>query len=85
LEYPGFHEVGSVSGASTTYDNNGNLTVDEAGKQFVYDVSNRLLDVKSAGGSSTASTCSHSSSSTRPPTAACLAETPPTVRLLKST
>ncbi|MDB5313221.1 MAG: hypothetical protein JWO38_7423, partial [Gemmataceae bacterium] len=42
----------AVSGATTpTYDANGNMTTDQAGLQYVYDAWNRLVTVKSSGGS----------------------------------
>jgi RHS repeat-associated protein len=45
------NEITSISGATTpAYDANGNLTGDEAGKQFVYDAWNRLVRVKDSGG-----------------------------------
>jgi YD repeat-containing protein len=45
------NEVTSVSGATTpANDANGNLTGDEAGKQYVYDAWDRLVTVKDAGG-----------------------------------
>src|SRR5205814_5845974 len=34
------------------FDNNGNLTKDENGQQYVYDAWNRLVNVKNSGGSS---------------------------------
>ena len=49
------NEITSISGATTpTYDANGNLTKDEAGRQFVYDAWNRLKIVKDSGGSTLA-------------------------------
>ncbi len=45
------NEITSISGATTpTYDGNGNMTGDETGKLFVYDAWNRLVTVKSSGG-----------------------------------
>ncbi len=45
------NEITSISGTTTpTYDANGNMTGDEAGKQFVYDAWNRLVVVKNSGG-----------------------------------
>jgi RHS repeat-associated protein len=45
------NEIIGISGAVTpTYDANGNLTRDEAGRQFVYDAWNRLVEVKDASG-----------------------------------
>ena len=41
------NEVTSISGQTTpTYDNNGNTTKDNSGKQFVYDAWNRIVKVK---------------------------------------
>jgi RHS repeat-associated protein len=43
------NQITSVSGATTpTYDTDGNLTMDETGKHFVYDAWNRLVTVKNA-------------------------------------
>ncbi len=45
------NEITAVSGATTpTYDNNGNMTTDETGKQYVYDAWNRIKIVKNSGG-----------------------------------
>ncbi|OWK35000.1 Alkaline phosphatase [Fimbriiglobus ruber] len=45
------NEITSVGGATTpTYDANGNMTTDETGLQYVYDAWNRLVTVKSSGG-----------------------------------
>src|SRR5262249_42067404 len=45
------NQITSISGATTpSYDSNGNMTVDETGKQFVYDAWNRLVAVKNSGG-----------------------------------
>ncbi|MDY3558363.1 RHS repeat-associated core domain-containing protein [Gemmata sp. JC673] len=45
------NEITGISGATTpTYDANGNMTGDETGRQFVYDAWNRLVAVKSSGG-----------------------------------
>ena len=45
------NEITGVSGATTpTYDNNGNMTGDETGRQFVYDAWSRLVAVKNSGG-----------------------------------
>ncbi|MFQ3649983.1 MAG: RHS repeat-associated core domain-containing protein [Gemmataceae bacterium] len=45
------NEITGISGAVTpTYDANGNLTRDEAGRQFVYDAWNRLVQIKDAAG-----------------------------------
>jgi RHS repeat-associated protein len=41
----------TVGGNSMTYDNNGNTTTDETGKQYVYDAWNRLVAVKDTAGS----------------------------------
>src|SRR5262245_46132864 len=44
------NEITSVSGATTpTHDLNGNLTVDEAGRQLKYDAWNRLVEVRDSG------------------------------------
>jgi RHS repeat-associated protein len=49
------NEITSIAGASTpTYDAQGNLLTDETGKQFVYDAWNRLVIVKTSGGSTLA-------------------------------
>jgi YD repeat-containing protein len=49
------NEITSIGGASTpTFDANGNMLTDETGKQFVYDAWNRLVTVKSSGGSTLA-------------------------------
>jgi RHS repeat-associated protein len=46
------NEITSISGATTpTYDSNGNLTKDETGRTFKYDAWNRLVEVKTSGGS----------------------------------
>jgi RHS repeat-associated protein len=45
------NEVTSISGQTTpTYDNNGNTTKDNSGKQFVYDAWNRIVKVKDQNG-----------------------------------
>ena len=45
------NEVTAVSGATTpTFDASGNLTKDETGKQYVYDAWDRMVTVKSSGG-----------------------------------
>ena len=45
------NEITSISGATTpTYDANGNMTGDETGKLFVYDAWNRMVAVKTSGG-----------------------------------
>ena len=45
------NEITAVGGATTpTYDANGNLTKDETGKQYAYDAWNRMVTVKSSGG-----------------------------------
>jgi RHS repeat-associated protein len=45
------NEITAVSGATTpTYDANGSLTGDQAGRQFVYDAWNRLVTVKDSSG-----------------------------------
>ncbi|MDY3560569.1 hypothetical protein R5W23_001813 [Gemmata sp. JC673] len=45
------NEITGISGATApTYDANGNMTGDETGRQFVYDAWNRLVAVKSSGG-----------------------------------
>jgi RHS repeat-associated protein len=49
------NEITSVSGAATpTYDAAGDMTGDEAGKQFAYDAWGRLVMVKDAGGTTLA-------------------------------
>jgi RHS repeat-associated protein len=49
------NEVTSVSGATTpTYDAAGDMTGDEAGRQFVYDGWGRLVTVKNSGGTTLA-------------------------------
>jgi RHS repeat-associated protein len=46
------NEITSIAGATTpTYDANGNLTTDETGRQLVFDPWNRLVRVKTSGGS----------------------------------
>jgi len=45
------NEITGISGAVLpTYDANGNLTRDEAGRQFVYDAWNRLVEVRDGSG-----------------------------------
>lgn len=44
------NEVTSVGSNALTFDANGNMTTDEAGRQFVYDAWNRLVEVKNSGG-----------------------------------
>src|SRR5579884_1522269 len=44
------NEYTSVGGVTPTYDNNGNLTKDENGQQYVYDAWNRLVAVKNSAG-----------------------------------
>ncbi len=44
------NEVTGVGSNTLTFDANGNTTTDETGKQFVYDAWNRLVTVKSSGG-----------------------------------
>jgi YD repeat-containing protein len=44
------NEVTGVGTASLSYDNNGNLTADETGRQLVYDAWNRLVAVKDSAG-----------------------------------
>jgi RHS repeat-associated protein len=45
------NEITGISGAVIpTYDANGNLTRDEAGRQFVYDAWNRLVEVRDGSG-----------------------------------
>ncbi len=44
------NEVTGVGGSTLVFDANGNTTTDETGKQFVYDAWNRLVTVKSSGG-----------------------------------
>ncbi|WP_161968070.1 RHS repeat domain-containing protein [Fimbriiglobus ruber] len=45
------NEITAIGGATTpTYDANGNMTTDETGLQYVYDAWNRLVMVKSSGG-----------------------------------
>jgi RHS repeat-associated protein len=49
------NEITSVSGATTpTYDAAGDMTGDEAGRQFVYDAWGRLVVVKNSGGATLA-------------------------------
>jgi RHS repeat-associated protein len=43
------NEYATVAGISVQHDNAGNLTVDEAGRQYAYDEQNRLTQVKTAG------------------------------------
>jgi RHS repeat-associated protein len=45
------NEVTQVAGNNLTFDNNGNTTKDETGKQYVYDAWNRMVKAKSSGGS----------------------------------
>lgn len=45
------NQLTSVASSTTpTYDQNGNLTTDEVGQQYVYDAWNRLVAVKNSGG-----------------------------------
>jgi RHS repeat-associated protein len=45
------NEITSISGQTTpTYDNNGNTTKDNSGRQFVYDAWNRIVKVKDQNG-----------------------------------
>lgn len=54
------NEITSIGGLTTpTYDINGNMTGDETGKQFVYDAWNRMVAVKSSGGTTTLKTYSY--------------------------
>jgi YD repeat-containing protein len=40
----------AVGSATPAYDNNGNITTDETGQQYVYDAWNRLVAVKTSAG-----------------------------------
>ena len=45
------NQITSISGSVTpTYDNNGNMTGDQAGNTLIYDAWNRLVEVKNASG-----------------------------------
>src|SRR5262249_5936298 len=45
------NQITGISGATTpTYDNNGNLTIDETGRTLKFDAWNRLVQVKNSGG-----------------------------------
>jgi hypothetical protein len=49
--HDGQNRIATISGAtSPTFDDNGNMTTDETGKQFVYDAWNRLVKAKTSGG-----------------------------------
>jgi RHS repeat-associated protein len=48
------NQVTAVGAATLTFDNNGNLTTDESGKQLVFDAWNRLVQVKDSGGATLA-------------------------------
>jgi RHS repeat-associated protein len=43
------NEYSTIGGTSVTYDEAGNLSVDESGRQYTYDERNRLIEVKDAG------------------------------------
>src|SRR5262245_61759029 len=49
------NEVTAVGSSNLTFDNNGNMTTDEAGRTLVYDAWNRLVQVKDSGRSTLAS------------------------------
>jgi len=44
------NELTTAGSSGLTYDNNGNMTTDQAGRQFVWDAWNRLVEVKDSGG-----------------------------------
>jgi RHS repeat-associated protein len=48
------NEISTIGAATLTFDANGNMTTDEAGRQFVYDAWNRLVAAKNSGGTTIA-------------------------------
>ena len=46
----GQNQVTAVGANNLTFDNNGNTTKDDTGKQYVYDAWNRIMTVKNSGG-----------------------------------